>query len=171
MNCLVTPLGEIEILVDGEKILYNAQEGSKLERLCPDVLGRYHIEIQYTPDGNKHSLNCVIKNKEKFITNFESGENLECQGFYSQNRVKLSIGLIGEVRGYVDGKLTDCNNDYDIDYLEKGMAYIVLEETKTDKYIFGISWIDDVGWDDPRTEEYQKREIETWFGADPNFNL
>ena len=56
MNLLNTALGTIEILIDGEKIPYIAKEGRKIENLCPNVLGRYQIEVDYIPDGSKHSL-------------------------------------------------------------------------------------------------------------------
>ena len=65
MNLLNTALGTIEILIDGEKIPYIAKEGRKIENLCPNVLGRYQIEVNYIPDGSKHSLSCVINNLEQ----------------------------------------------------------------------------------------------------------
>jgi len=42
--------------------------------------------------------------------------------------------------------------------------------TKTKEYVFGISWIDDVGWDD-LMDENNDRGIETWYGADPTLAL
>ena len=171
MTALVTPLGRIYILIDGEKTPYIAKEGQKIEHLCPNLLGRYQIEIQVTPDDNKHVLACIIDCCQEIKRDIESGERLECQSFYNDDRVKLSIGLLGECWGYSRGELININNDYDIEYLENGMAYITLEETKTDKFTFGISWIDDVGFNDTLTSENQKRDTETWFGSDPELAL
>lgn len=55
--------------------------------------------------------------------------------------------------------------DYDTDYLENGMAHIILPNTKTEQYTFGASWIDDVGWDDI-IDNQNDRDTQTWFGAD-----
>ena len=56
--------------------------------------------------------------------------------------------------------------DYDADYLENGMAYLISTKTKTECYTFGISWIDNVGWNDPIDKD-NDRDVETWYGADP----
>ena len=171
MNLLNTALGTIEILIDGEKIPYIAKEGRKIENLCPNVLGRYQIEVDYIPDGSKHSLSCVINNLEQINRTVESGENLECLSFYNKDRVKLSIALLGEQRDCHNGVLINATNDYDIEYLENGLSYIILEETKSSKFIFGVSWIDDVAWDDPVTPECQQRDTQTWFASDPSLAL
>ena len=169
MNLLNTALGTIEILIDGEKIPYIAKEGRKIENLCPNVLGRYQIEVNYIPDGSKHSLSCVINNLEQINRTVEGGENLEC--FYNKDRVKLSIALLGEQRDCQNGVLINVTNDYDIEYLENGLSYIILEESKSSKFIFGVSWIDDVAWDDPVTPECQERDTQTWFASDPSLAL
>lgn len=76
----------------------------------------------------------------------------------------MSIGLECEA-GYIGGKY-----DYDADYLDNGMAYVIMPETKTEKYIFGRAWIDDVGRDDPIDDEHN-RDIQTWFAADSTLAL
>ena len=43
-------------------------------------------------------------------------------------------------------------------YMEDGVSYLILEETKTTRYVFGIAWIGNV------TAE---NEVQTWYGADP----
>lgn len=171
MNTLITPLGEIDILIDGKKITYLAKEGRKTDKQFPDLLARYQIEIEFIPDGNTHYLSCVINGLKEKNRDTENGELIECQNFYSKERIKLSIGVLGEQWGYINGKLSTHYNDYDIEYLENGMTYVIMEETKTSSYKFGIAWIDNVGWDDTITEEYQKREVQTWFGADPTISL
>lgn len=171
MYPLYTPFGEIEIKIDGDEIEYEALEGEKIESLCPNVLGRYQIEIEYFPDGKEHEISCVFLTDEKYNRTPESGENLECQSFYNEKRYKLSIGLIGERWGYIDGKLVENYWDYDIDYLKNGMSYLILKETTISKYIFGISWIDNVGWDDSIIDGEHNRDVETWFGADPTLAL
>lgn len=48
--------------------------------------------------------------------------------------------------------------DYDNEYMEDSVAYLIMKETRTMKYVFGIAWIDNV------TVE---NDWKTWWGADP----
>ena len=166
---LVTPFGEIDILIDGRKVPYVAREGKRIECLCPDVSGRFQITIEYVPDGKKHSIACVFTPSCPCQTDSESGERLECQGFYSERRIKMSIGVECESGCFADGTRASDRYDYDADYLENGMAYLILPGTRTERYTFGISWVDDVGWDDPI--EDGDRGVQTWYGADPTLSL
>ncbi len=34
--------------------------------------------------------------------------------------------------------------DYDNDYMVDGVSYLILEETKTTRYVFGVAWIENV---------------------------
>lgn len=166
---LNTPFGEITIMIDGQPIDYAAQKGSDNDVLWPDVTERYQIEIRYVPDGKEHNLSCVFSPICSYEKSPESGERLECQSFYSPQRIKMSIGLECEA-GYIEGVRGSDEYDYDVDYLDNGMAYIVMPDTKTEKYIFGIAWINDVGWDDPIDDEHN-RDVQTWFAADPTLAL
>ena len=60
--------------------------------------------------------------------------------------------------------------DYSAEYLNNGMSFLISSDTKTERYVFGIAWINDVGWDEP-IEKNNYRENETWFGADPTLSL
>lgn len=171
MANIQTPLGEILIELDGERIDYMPLESKNTEVLFPNILGRYHVVVDLIQDGKKHVISCMIKSTEELNHTHESGENLECQSFYSEDRIKLSIGLLGECWGYINGRLVYRKNDYDIEYLANGMAYCILEETKTPKYTFGIAWINDVGWDDMPIDGEHDRDVETWFASDPSFPL
>ena len=73
--------------------------------------------------------------------------------------------------GYYKGELKKCNNDYDIRYLSNGMEYVISDSTKTQKYTFGIAWIDDVGYDDTVADGKRDRGVETWYAADPSYYL
>lgn len=170
MYPLNTPFGLLKITIDDEEIEYEAREGRRLEYICPDVLGRYQIKINFKPDGEKHTIKCTIDEDKIAYSDRESGENLECKAIYNKNREKLSIGLYGEVWGYINGVLVGNYKDYDIDYLDNGMSYIILEDTKTEDYVFGICWIDDVGYD-ASLEDDVERDTQTWFGADPSREL
>ena len=81
----------------------------------------------------------------------------------------MSIGLESEA-GYSGSTRTPGEYDYVADYLENGMAFLIGEKTKTERYVFGIAWIDGVGWDDP-VDEGHDRDAETWYGADPTLAL
>ncbi|MBQ6621403.1 MAG: hypothetical protein IJH75_01025, partial [Mogibacterium sp.] len=62
----------------------------------------------------------------------ESGERLECQSFYNVHRFKMSIGLECEA-GYVGGFRASDEYDYDADYLDNGMSFLIDMSTKTEK--------------------------------------
>ena len=169
MEKIITPFGEIKIMIDGNSSPYSAQKGSKLNGLCPRVLGRYQITVQFIPDGHEHKIACVFEPTCQYKSTPESGERLECQSFYNDSRIKMSIGLECEA-GYIGGEHSSGEYDYDTEYLENGMAYFIKAYTKAEKYVFGIAWINDVGWNDPINNE-DNRDIETWFGADPTISL
>ena len=42
--------------------------------------------------------------------------------------------------------------------MEDGVLYLVMKETRTTTYVFGIAWIESV-----TTEN----DVQTWYGADP----
>ncbi len=169
MEKLITPFGEIKILIDGTSVPYLVKEGSKLEALCLHLLGRYQITVHFMPDGKEHTLACIFEPECSFNRSPEGGERLECQGFYNDSRMKMSIGVECEA-GYIGSVRASEGYDYDAGYLENGMSYCIEADTKTELYVFGIAWIDDVGWDDPN--DYNRhRDVETWYGADPTLAL
>lgn len=153
---LITPLGEIEITIDDKPIQYSTKNIKK-DKLCKDLDGRYSIEIHFVPDGNGHTITCRIKSysgSEK--DGIESGERLELKSFYKDN-VKLSLGMEGD-SGYISGKQISDHYDYDNEYLDDAVQYLILSTTQTSKYVFGIAWIENC------TED---NDIQTWLGADP----
>lgn len=143
---LNTPLGEIEIYIDGIAVAYKEHPLS-FDRTCPDLSGRYKIVIDFVPDGAQHCIACLIKPHIPSDRDcVESGERLECKGFYSET-AKVSIGMEGDIE-----------YDYDNGYLDNGVQYVILPLTKTQRYVFGIAWIENFD---------EAREVQTWFGADP----
>lgn len=152
---LITPLGEIEIRIDNNPISYTAELVPN-DRLCPVLLGRYKIVVDFIPDSKKHSISCCIKthipSQEDFI---ETGERLELKSFY-KDKIKLSIGMEGDT-GYI-GNQRCSEYDYDNDYLNNGATYEILDFTKTRRFIFGIAWIECIDED---------TDLQTWNGADP----
>lgn len=166
-NKLITPFGEIKICIDDNEIEYTAHRGKALENLCPDIIGRYQIEVLFIPDGNEHKISCTFPTVKNIKGYGESGEDLECQGFYGEDKIKLSIGTKCE-----SGLLQNFSDkyDYDVEYLENGMEYLILSETKTEKYVFGIAWIDEIDVND-KSELAINRDTQTWFAADPTLSL
>ena len=81
----------------------------------------------------------------------------------------MSIGLECEAGG-MNGECAAKKYDYDADYLENGMSFLIHSTTKTEHYTFAIAWIDNVWWDDP-IDENNDRDVETWYGADPALPL
>ena len=72
----------------------------------------------------------------------------------------MSIGLAGDNWYSPYTGKRESKFDFDVDYLENGMAYQILPFTKTAKYLFGLSWIQ------PCNEQ---NDVQTWFGADPSY--
>ena len=120
---LTTPLGDIEIYVDDNKVEYMEKNIRVSDKLCPDVSGRYAIKIDFIPDGKIHTISCKIKghvSSEK--DGIELGERLELKSFYKDN-TKLSIGMEGESGYYADGMCISDIYDYDNEYMEDGVLY------------------------------------------------
>ncbi len=150
-----TPLGYLEIKIDDDTIEYKYLTIST-DRVCPDLNGRYAIVIPFQPDKATHTISCRLKNYTASIKDGpESGENLELYSFY-RDCVKLSIGMEGDT-DYINGERIS-NYDYDTEYLSDGVQYCILPMTKTEKYVFGIAWLNNVT---------ENTDIQTWFGADP----
>lgn len=104
MEYVKTPFGEIKIFIDDIEIQYAAERKPHVEGLCPDVVGRYRIGVDFVPDGNEHEIKCIIENITYAGRYIESGERLECQAFYSADKWKLSIGTECEGGYYPDGR-------------------------------------------------------------------
>lgn len=152
---LHTPLGDIELRIDGLKAAYKEQAAA-LDRTCPDLSGRYRIAVDFRPDGEKHCIACrIVGHKPGTEDSIESGERLECKGFYNES-VKVSIGMEGTAGSIGSERISEY--DYDNGYLEDGVQYEILPFTKTERYVFGIAWIENPD---------ETRDVQTWYGADP----
>lgn len=64
----------------------------------------------------------------------------------------------GETGYCADGTRAFDTYDYDTEYLDDGVQYVIVENTNATTYVFGIAWIENVTDDN---------EVQTWFGADP----
>ncbi len=159
MEYLQTPFGKVKILIDDIEISYNAIQKQSDEKVCPDVVGRYHIAIDFTPDGQQHEIKCIIEDISCSDRGHESGEMLESQAFYNEDDWKLSIGVECEAGFLPDGRRWSERYDYDARYLNDGMSYVILEETKENHFVFGLAWIDNV-------KDNHSRDVQTWFAAD-----
>lgn len=153
---IVTPLGKINVMIDGNSILYHERK-CVCDKTCKDLDGRYMIVVDFIPDGKIHEIKCSISNyKSSRRDGIESGERLELKSFYN-GKIKLSIGMEGESGYFSDGtRLSEY--DYDNEYDDDGVKYIILPETKTSMYTFGVAWIN---------ETNENNDVQTWFGADP----
>lgn len=157
---LLTPLGEIEVLIDAVPLSYHAVE-CPCDKTCPDLTGRYTIKVELLPDGKTHEIQCRIKNHiASEQDGIESGERLELKSFY-RDSCKVSIGMEGEADYFIDGTRAG-SYDYDNEYLEDGVAYITFPDTETKEFVFGIAWIEDVN---------EENDVQTWFGADPTIMI
>lgn len=154
---LQTPFGAVEILLGGKPLAYTAEQ-VPCDKSCPDLPGRFSITVKLSPDSLPHTLSCVLPGLPGHAeTDHESGEQLELISFYADG-YKLSVGVEAEAQFFPNGYY-----DYDCAYLKNGMAYLILPETKTASYTFGIAWVDGVSAPDADNP----RDVQTWFGADP----
>lgn len=77
--------------IDNEKVEYTVKNIGASERLCPDISGRFGIEMLYEPDGKQHTISCRIKKYHASSRDeIEPGERLKLKSFYREN-TKLSI--------------------------------------------------------------------------------
>lgn len=162
---LQTPLGVVTVEADGKTIPFALTKLAPVDYICPDVTGRYRIDVDFIPDGRKHYLSCVLHPNQPILDDLESGENLECGGYYSKDeKIKVSIGLYGDGGYYRENGKEQRNDsfDYDAEITQRGGVfqneYITLPFTKTTHYVFGVCWIMDCN---------REREAQTWYGADP----
>lgn len=165
---IVTPLGEITIEIDGSPAPFELTKLYPEEHICPDVAGRFMIEVDRLPDGKEHKISCVLRPSQPIKAFSESGERLECQGFYSiDEKTKVSVGIEADTNYYLgdDGKphRGRCEFDYDGLFEERDnifqISYCILEFTKTSHFVFGVCWIFEC--------DSSEKDTQTWFGADP----
>lgn len=154
---LNTPFGPVLILLDGRALAFAAVPAAPDPRTCPDIGGRYFIRISVLPDGRPHTLCCVLPElPRRAQSEPEPGDRLALCSWYTDG-YKLSVGTEGE-----EGRFSQ-PFDYDISYLAAGMAYLILPETKTQSFSFGIAWISGV----PEPDADNPRDVQTCFAADP----
>ncbi len=132
---LETLFGIIECKLDNEPIEYKFVKVST-DRACADLNGRYALFISFSPDGQEHKISCTIPENisvKEICT--EPGERIEINSFYIGTS-KLSIGLEADTV-YVNGKRIS-SYDYDSEVIERGVQYIILPDTKTELFVFGV---------------------------------
>ena len=155
---LDTPLGKIHVTWDGKLIEYRIEK-APLYEACKDLDGRYFIHISFEPDGKEHNIDCKLVDFSPIETEPSSGERVESLEIY-EKEIKMSIATQAEILlRDRNGNIEDdpCNiYNYDVEYLETGMRYIILPITTEKEVIFGVSWMSN--YDDDN-------EVQTWFGA------
>ena len=151
---IITPLGEIEIFIDGNKIDYSASP-VEITRNCNDLDGRFCVRTYFVPDGKEHIISCCIANYSPTEKDgIESGERLKLKSFYT-GKSKVSLGMEADT-GYIN-EIRSSTYDYNAGYLKNGVYYEILPETRTHEFIFGIAWLNNCTDD---------KDVQTWFGAD-----
>nr|WP_086350816.1 hypothetical protein [Enterococcus sp. 9E7_DIV0242]OTP10532.1 hypothetical protein A5888_003830 [Enterococcus sp. 9E7_DIV0242] len=117
---LKTPLGELEIFVNDEKIAYSFRELSNKNRLFT-VDKRYEIIVRPSKSPLRVCIN--LANQKKVEMEIETGEDLELFSLYSKN-LKLSIGTKENPRGFTFSYLT---NGWQIDRSEdEGISDVLI---------------------------------------------
>lgn len=149
---LATPVGSVELLLDGEQVSFRSFSIEPNEKWFPDVDETYRLMYDFVSDGKSHILYFRIK-ECKLEANPETGELLEAVSFYKE-KCKITLGCIAS--------FGDCE-DYDLDYdgrlCDDGMKIYISETTKSQTFKFGVCWIKEC------TDE---NDVQTWYGADPS---
>ena len=140
---LETPLGKINIIVDGVVANFEAEPFDYIKPPVKDkpIAGCYRIHI---PVENHHSIQCVLNLEDKNVdVSGSSGERYLCREFCA-GAAMLAIGIEDE------------NPAFQSVRVENGMECCI--NGGIDEVVFGIAWaIDYEGTDDVRV----------WFAADP----
>ena len=138
-----TPLGKINILVDGVATNFEAKLFDYIKPPVKDkpIAGCYRIHI---PVENYRSIQCVLELANGSVdVSGSSGERYLCREFVDGTTM-LAIGIEDENPAFESGRV------------ENGMEYRIID--RIDEVVFGIAWTTDYeGTDDVRV----------WFAADP----
>lgn len=155
---LDTPLGKTDITIDGRQIEHRIEKVSP-SKSCKDLDGRYFIHVEFEPDSKEHNIDCKLVDFSPTETEHAGGERVESLEIY-EKEIKMSIATQAEILSYENEKIDEddpCNiYNYDVEYLENGMRYIILPITTEKEVIFGVSWMSNYNDDN---------EVQTWFGA------
>ena len=148
---IITPFGKIRVLLDDKPIWFMYRSIDSVDGLFPDAEATYRVVVEVELDGNEHLIkmqlcDCNVSGDP------ETGERLEAISFYS-GKGKITLGCYASFGDY---------EDYDFDYdgclCSDGIEIFISPSTKTQKYLFGICWLNEC------TEE---TDVQTWYGADP----
>ncbi|MBE6069673.1 MAG: hypothetical protein E7211_18580 [Clostridium lundense] len=170
---IITPLGKIQVLVDGKPYPHRVEKLQKSAVLCPDIDGRYKIEVTFIPDGREHKISCRLVPSQQIKVYGESDERFECVSFLSEDeRCKVSIGIHAESNYYYDesGRLIwESEFDYDALYGESrrgdyNISYKLLPFTRTSHFAFGIAWLNHCVL--KNRGKIKRNEHQTFFGAE-----
>ena len=149
---LYTPMGFVELLMDGRPVSFLDLSIDPDEKRFPDVDATHRLAYEYEADGRSHTLHFRIKDC-KLEANPETGELLEAVSFYKENE-KITLGCTASFGDY-----EDYNLDYDGSICGDGMELYIAATTKSQTFKFGVCWIKEC------TDE---NDVQTWYGADPS---
>jgi len=140
---LETPLGKVNIVVDGVAIHYEAKPFDFRKSPVKDrpIAGCYRIHISAE---NHRSIQCVLElENEKVEVSSSSGECYVCKEF-EYGTTMLAIGAEDE------------NPAFELERLENGMEYCI--NSPVEEVVFGIAWA---------TDYEGTNDVRVWFAADP----
>ena len=163
---LITPLGTITLEIDAQRASFELTRLRPVEHICPDIAGRFMLEVEFEPDRKRHMICCKLLPSEPVRQYPEPGERFECQSYYSEDeKTKVSIGIeADELYWHDENGALQRDSEYDYDgFFEKlndafRSGFELFDFTRTSHYVFGVSWI--FNCDD-------ERDTQTWYGADP----
>jgi len=148
VNMLKTPIGTLDILLNGERSDYIFTKLNTCERNF-SVEGRYKVIVNIPISRSQDiAIECKLIDfvGDNAKGNIESGEKLALISFYHDN-IKLSVGTEDEIKGVSSS------------YIDYGLKVIISKTAIIQHIAFGLAWID--------MKDREIEDIYTWFAADP----
>ncbi|MGX7347941.1 hypothetical protein [Aerococcus vaginalis] len=159
---LKTPLGTINITVNGEVFPYEIKKLNTVSAHGVKLLGHYQLSVPL-PEAKLlhmiHIINCRLQSSTPLMRAIENDELLATVGLYSPDHIKLSIGVLDMSDDFDDCLAAGYPEVY---HLEDGIEIATSEYPEMETYTFFIAWLDDIDYWDIDTS----RDVETFFGAD-----
>lgn len=149
-DAIPSPFGRISLFMDDRRLELRYRRISNNPKYFPLVDRAYRVDYSYQTDKKEHRLSFILETDHS--GDIDSGERLEALTFCI-GKGMITLGCEGSAMDY-----KDYDYDYDVDYLRNGVEIVILPETKTQIFHFGVAW---------RVECEDVSDVQTCFGADP----
>lgn len=130
MSSIGTPLGEIQVYLDGQLADFCISPIEN-DSIHPKSVKRYLIEMHFKPDRNEHTLSCMLIPSQPVQSYVDTGER--CEGIVYHDEEERAFVLIGG-----EGDDYSPYYDYWLEITENAVSYVTRRDTRTSTYRFGV---------------------------------